>query len=192
MTLASGHVFRHLRAAAPVAALLMALLVVLGGCGITAPRGNDGYANLDSPGMLDTDRTVSLSLGPTVLGFAARFLDEDPETQALLRSLDGVRVRTYEVRGDSDQVAQRLERMGNRLSDDGWNPVMLVREEGELVQMFAKASSDGIKGLTVVSADAEEVVVINVMGDIRPADFGATMTALAIDETPAIQVATAN
>jgi len=192
MTLASGHGFRHLRAAAPVAALLMALLVVLGGCGITAPRGNDGYANLDSPGLLDTDRTVSLSLGPTVLGFAARFLDEDPETQALLRSLDGVRVRTYEVHGDSDQVAQRLERMGNRLSDDGWNPVMLVREEGELVQMFARASSDGIKGLTVVSADADEVVVINVMGDIRPADFGATMAALAIDETPAVQVATAN
>jgi len=192
MTLASGHGFRHLRAAAPVAALLMALLVVLGGCGITAPRGNDGYANLDSPGLLDTDRTVSLSLGPTVLGFAARFLDEDPETQALLRSLDGVRVRTYEVHGDSDQVAQRLERMGNRLSDDGWNPVMLVREEGELVQMFARASSDGIKGLTVVSADADEVVVINVMGDIRPADFGATMAALAIDETPDVQVATAN
>jgi len=192
MTLASGHGFRHLRAAAPVAALLMALLVVLGGCGITAPRGNDGYANLDSPGLLDTDRTVSLSLGPTVLGFAARFLDEDPETQALLRSLDGVRVRTYEVHGDSDQVAQRLERMGNRLSDDGWNPVMLVREEGELVQMFARASSDGIKGLTVVSADAEEVVVINVMGDIRPVDFGATMAALASDETPAVQVATAN
>ena len=192
MTLASVHVFRHLRAAAPVAALLMALLVALGGCGITAPRGNDGYANLDSPGMLDTDRTVSLSLGPTVLGFAARFLDEDPETQALLRSLDGVRVRTYEVHGDSDQIAQRLERMGNRLSDDGWNPVMLLHEDGELVQMFAKASSDGIKGLTVVSADAEEVVVINVMGDIRPADFGATMAALAIDETPAIQVATAN
>ena len=192
MTLASGHGFRHLRAAAPVAALLMALLVVLGGCGITAPRGNDGYANLDSPGLLDTDRTVSLSLGPTVLGFAARFLDEDPETQALLRSLDGVRVRTYEVHGDSDQVAQRLERMGNRLSDDGWNPVMLVREEGELVQMFARASSDGIKGLTVVSADADEVVVINVMGDIRPADFGATMAALAIDETPAVQVSTAN
>lgn len=192
MTLSSEHVSKPLRAAASAAALLLTLLVILGGCGITAPRGNDGFANLDSPGLLDTDRTISLSLGPTVLGFAARFIEDDPETQALLRSLDGVRVRTYEVHGDSGQVAQRLERMGSRLSHDGWSPVILVHEEGELVQMFARASGDGIKGITVVSADAEEVVVINVMGDIRPADFGATMAALAIDATPAVEVAAVN
>lgn len=55
------------------------LLVVIAGialsaCGITAPRSNAGYANLDSPGMHDTRRTMALSLGPTVLHFAARFL----------------------------------------------------------------------------------------------------------------------
>ncbi len=37
---------------------------MLSSCGITAPRSNDGFANLDSPGMSDTDRTMTISLGP--------------------------------------------------------------------------------------------------------------------------------
>ena len=169
--------------------LLTLTTLMLSSCGITAPRSNDGYANLDSPGVSDTNRTMSLSLGPTTLRFAARFLDDEPETQALLRSLDGVRVRIYEVHGDTDRIALRFDRMGSKLSNDGWQPIMLVREEGELVQMFSKSSSRGMQGLTIVSADDEEVVVVNVMGDIQPEHFGDVMVALDVDDAPEVQIA---
>lgn len=132
--------------------LLTLLALLLSSCGITAPRSNDGYANLDSPGMGETDRTISLSLGRTTLRFAARFLDDEPETQALLRSLDGVRVRIYEVHGDKEIIAKNFDHMGSKLGNDGWAPVMLVREKGELVQMYAKPSGEHIQGLTIVSA----------------------------------------
>ena len=158
-------------------------------CGITAPRSNEGFANLDSPGMNDTDRTMALSLGPTTLRFAARFLDDEPETQALLRSLDGVRVRTYEVYGDIDRITRNFEHMGGKLLDDGWDPVMLIREEGELVQMYIKSSTEGTHGLTIVSADESEVVVVNVMGDIDPVYYGDVMLALDMNDAPEIQVA---
>ena len=165
---------------------------LLSSCGITAPRSNEGYANLDSPGMSETDRTMSLSLGPTTLRFAARFLDDDPETQALLRSLDGVRVRIYEVTGDNERIVRNFERMGGKLDNDGWKPIMLVHEEGELVQMYAKPSDAGIQGLTIVSADGDEVVVVNVMGDIDPANFGDVMVALDVDHVPEVQIAAAD
>ena len=164
----------------------------LAACGFTAPRGNAGYANLDSPGMDETNRTMALSIGPTTMWFAARFLDAEPETQALLRSLDGVRIRTYEVYGDSERISQNFERMGGKLLDDGWDPVMLVREEGELVQMYAKSSGKGIQGLTIVSADESEVVVVNVMGDIDPVYYRDVMVALDMDDAPEIQVASAD
>lgn len=176
-------------------ALVLALTLtafLISSCGITAPRGNEGYANLDSPGMADTDRTMSLSLGKTTLRFAARFLDDEPETQALLRSLDGVRVRIYEVHGDTERVARNFEHMGNKLNKDGWEPIMLVREEGELVQMYARSSGIGIQGLTIVSADGDEVVVVNVMGDIDPKYYGDVMVALNVDDAPEIQVAAVN
>jgi len=166
---------------------LMAFLV--SSCGITAPRGNEGYANLDSPGITDTDRTMSLSLGKTTLRFAARFLDDEPETQALLRSLDGVRVRVYEVNGDNERIVRNFERMGKKLDNDGWQPVMLIREEGELVQMYAKPSASGIQGLTIVSADGDEVVVVNVMGDIEPEHFSDVMVALNVNDAPEVQIA---
>ena len=108
----------------------------------------------------------------------ARFLDDDPQTQALLRSLDGVRIRIYEVTGDSDRIARNFKHMGNKLDQDGWVPVILVHEEGEMVQMFAKSSGTGIQGLTIVSADSEEVVVVNVMGDIEPKYYSDVMLAL--------------
>ena len=172
--------------------LLTLTALMLSSCGITAPRSNDGYANLDSPGVNDTNRTMSLSLGPTTLRFAARFLDDEPETQALLRSLDGVRVRIYEVHGDTDRIALKFDHMGSKLSNDGWQPIMLVREEGELVQMFSKSSSRGMQGLTIVSADDEEVVVVNVMGDIQPEHFGDVMVALDVDDAPEVQIAAVN
>lgn len=172
--------------------LLTLTAFALSSCGITASRSNEGFANLDSPGISDTDRTMSLSLGKTTLRFAARFLDEEPETQALLRSLDGVRIRIYEVNGNTDRIAQNFDRMGAKLSNDGWQPVMLVREEGELVQMFSKSSSRGMQGLTIVSADDEEVVVVNVMGDIQPEHFGDVMVALDVDDAPDVQIASVN
>jgi hypothetical protein len=170
----------------------MILVLLLTACGITAPRSNDGFANLDSPGMSETDRTLSLSLGPTVLRFAARFMDDDPETQALLRSLDGVRVRTYESHGDTERIAQNFIDMGRKLDKDGWEQVMLVKEEGDLVQMYAKPSASGIQGLTIVSAAEDEVVVVNVMGDIQPRYFSDVMLALDVDDAPEVQVAAVN
>jgi hypothetical protein len=180
--------FNLIRIVVPAAILVLALTA----CGITAPRSNDGFANLDSPGMGDTNRTMALSLGPTVLHFAARFMDDDPETQALLRSLDGVRVRIYEVTGDNERITQNFEHMGNKLGDDGWEPVMLVREEGELVQMYAKPSGSSIKGLTIVSADSDQVVVVNVMGDIDPTHYTDVMVALDVHDAPKVQIASMN
>lgn len=169
--------------------MLLLIAFVLSSCGITASRSNEGYANLDSPGIADTDRTMSLSLGRTTLRFAARFLDDEPETQALLRSLDGVRVRIYEVNGDTDRIAHNFERMSEKLSDDGWEPVMLVHEDDELVQMFAMQTARGVLGLTIVSADEDEVVVVNVMGDIEPENFGDVMVALNVEDAPVVHLA---
>jgi len=171
---------------------LCIIALTIAGCGITAPRSNEGYANLDSPGMRDTHRVMALSLGPTTLHFAALFIDDEPELKTLLRDLEGVRVRIYEVDGDSQRIAGNFERMGNKLQDDGWEQVMLVHEDDELVQMFARTSAGDIQGLTIVSADDEDVVVVNVMGKIDPAQYGDLMLALDVDEAPVVHLASAD
>jgi hypothetical protein len=167
--------------------------VLLSGCGLTAPRSNDGYADLDSLGVFDVDNTLTLSIGPSLLRFAARHTDEDPETQALLRNLDGVRIRIYEIDGDAQRVAGRVDSMGMKLQQQGWEPVAVLREADETVHMLMKPveGRDGqrIAGLTVLVADQHEAVVVNVMGDLKPEFFSDTMVALDVDVAPEVQVA---
>lgn len=162
--------------------LAAVLLLSLVACGFTAPRSNEGYADLDSLGMMDTDRVISLSLGPAVLHFAASFIDDDPEVRDLLRSLDGVRVRVYEVNGDASKVAGRIQHMSSKMQEDGWQPVMLVRQENEQTHMLMRMVGDEIRGMTVLVLDGEsEAVIVNLMGDIKPEQFGGVMVALDVD-----------
>lgn len=168
-----------LRAAA-LLALMSALL--LGGCGLTAPRGNAGFADLDSLGIADTDRVLSLSIGPALLRFAARHVEDDPQTRALLRSLDGVRIRIYEIDGDPARVAARMDGMSAKLEGSGWERVMLVRDRDEQAHMLVRLDGDRICGMTVLVSDGDqEAVVINLMGDIQPQQFGGVMAALEVD-----------
>jgi hypothetical protein len=151
-------------------------------CGITAPRGDDGFANLESLGMRDTNRVVNLSIGPTLLHFAANHIGDDPGVRDLLRSLDGVRIRVYEIDGDARRVASRIDTMSQHLQADGWEPVLLVREENEQTRMLLRTVNGRISGMTVLASDGEsEAVIVNLMGDIRPEQFGGVMLALDVD-----------
>jgi hypothetical protein len=65
------------------APLALALVLALGGCGLMAPRGNDGFARFGSLGLWDVDRKINLSIGPTILRIARRLTEEgDEETGA--------------------------------------------------------------------------------------------------------------
>jgi len=168
----------------PVPRLL--LLCVLGfglnACGITAPRSAPGFAHLESLGAGDVDREFSLSIGPALLRFAASHIDDDPEIAALLRGLEGVRIRVYEINGDRAAVAERMQRMSTHLREDGWSPVMLVRSRDEQTHMLVKFSQDRMQGLTVLSSDGEsEAVVVNLVGEIQPKRFSDIMLALDVD-----------
>ena len=168
------------RSAALLALACMTLLI--GACGITAPRSNDGFADLESLGMRDTDRVMNISIGPTLLHFTAGFLDDDPEIRELLRGLDGVRVRIYEIDGAASRVAQRISAMSVNLQGDGWAPVMLVREEDEEVHMLMRVVDGQICGMTVLVSDGDsEAVIVNLMGEIRPQQFSDVMVALEVD-----------
>ena len=159
--------------------VLACAALFISACGITAPRNNDGYANLESLGVRDTDRVMTISIGPALMRFAARHIDDDPETRDLLHSLDGVRIRIYEIDGDASRVAQRIFSMSEHLQEDGWEPVLLVRERDEEVHMLLRMNDDQISGMIVLVSDGEsEAVIVNLMGEIKPEQFGDVMVAL--------------
>lgn len=173
--------------------VILAAFLTLTACGLTAPRSNPGFANLSSPGVWETDREFGFSFGPTILRFAASQMDEDPETEALLRSLDGVRIRVYEIDGDVSRVARKMDLMQEDLQRDGWASVMLVRQENERTHLMLKSTGDQVFGLTLLTSDGDsEAVVINLIGDIQPEMFSDVMVALDVDEGSAQDVRVAD
>ena len=166
----------------------MAAVLFVCSCGVMAPRSNEGFADLDSLGFADTDSTMSLSLGPTVLRMVAGSVDDDPATRELLLNLEGVRVKTYDVVGDRQRVAQRIDAMSLKLQRQGWEPVVTVQEGDERTHILIKMSGPDIAGLTVINMDAHEAVIVNVMGNLSPQMFTKTMAALDVN-VPEVQVA---
>jgi len=166
---------------------LTTVLIVFGvcllvGCGITAPRSSEGYADLDSLGLADTDRVLALSIGPSLLRFVANHAEDDQATRELLRGLDGVRIRIYEIDGDAARVAARMEDMSRKLQAGGWQQVMQLRSEDERAHMLIKLVDQRICGMTVLVSDGDsEAVVINLMGELRPEQFADVMVALDVD-----------
>ena len=84
-----------------------------------------------------------------------------------------------------------MERIGNRLQSDDWEPVLLVQEPGQHTQMLMRTSGDRIAGLVVLSLEPDEAVIVNIMGDLKPELFSKTMAQLKVGHAPQIEVADA-
>jgi hypothetical protein len=166
---------------------LVCLCMGLSACGLTAPRSSDGFADLDSLGARDVDPVITLSIGPALLHFVASHVDDDLEVRELLNGLDGVRIRVYEIDGDASRVAARMGAMSTHLQDDGWEPVLSIKKGPEATHMLLRVINGQICGMTVFVSDGDsEAVVINLMGEIRPDQFGEVMVALDVD-TPGVE-----
>jgi hypothetical protein len=172
---------------------LVASAVLAAGCVLGNFRGNPGYAAFGSPGVEDTNRDFALSLGPLPLKLARFFTKDDPELATLLHDVKAVRVYTYEVSGDAARVMERMEAVRKRLVADGWEQIVAVRDDGEVVSALVKMDgSASIRGVAVIVQDHEDVTLVNVIGRIQPETFGTLMTELHVGVPPVTLAAAPN
>ncbi len=162
--------------------IMLLILSLLTACGITGNlRGNPGYANFDSPGLLITDRTTAISVGPLPLRLARTFIDDDPETEALLRDLKAVRVYVYEVEQHPDRIRQRLDRNITDLNRAGWQSVISINDDNEITEILLKEKNNRVRGMVVMNSDGDEVVMVNLIGDLRPDMFNTYISEIDVD-----------
>ena len=146
--------------------LFFATLMV--GCGVTASSRNPGYVQFDTPEHIGLESDTSISLGPQLLRFAARHMEDEPQTKALLKSLDGVRVSVYQVSESADQDPLRDEVgiAAAKAFDEHWSPIVRVVENDSRVHIFVKEQDGVFLGIAVVALDSRELVFVTVMGEI--------------------------
>ena len=143
--------------------------------------------------MRDAERAFALSLGPVPIRLATMIsrpiLKEDPWIPDTMKSIRAVRVYMYEIDGDKETVRMHIETTKGELETDSWEPIVAVREDGGHVSALVMPRElDSIRGLVVMYQDDEELVLVNIIGNIKPATFSTLMTEFDI-EIPIIEIA---
>ena len=169
-----------------LAAFSLAALVLCA-CGFTGNMRHDpGFASFQSPSLIPgADREFALSLGPVPIRLATMIsrplLHDEPWIPDVLRTIRAVRVYTYHI-GDDTETRHHLEDTRAELLEDGWEPIVVMREDGGFASAFVmQPDPTTVRGLVVMVLDDDELVLVNVMGKMTPKALGTIIEELDLD-----------
>ncbi len=170
-------------------------LIVLGVACLLAATGARAQEELSKePGYVDLDAMeewfgaepfLFVSVKGVLLNLVAEASSlEDPDLADLLRKLKAVQVRGYKDMGeDLRAVRGRASAFTRDLERKGWEPAVRVRDEDEQVELLMKADGNAIAGLMiVVASDEDEMIFVNIVGDIEPSQIARLGRKFDIDE----------
>ncbi len=160
--------------------IIVLALLLLTGCGISGNRANDpGYADYQLPGWSESDRVVSISLGPSILRLANWGMNNSEEDlPELFKQLRAVRIAVYEMQSDSDRLKKRHLETTSQLVADGWEVLVKTHGEGEDLLVMTRHKGRNITGLVVLALESKELVFINLMGNIDPRHLGGLLRSI--------------
>jgi len=116
--------------------------------------------------------SVTVSLEPSLLGMACRFLsaDDPEEAQAkkLCTSLRGIYVRHYTFEKDYAYPKAEIDRVRRQLSAPGWNRIVEARSKKENtdVDVFVLIEGEKAQGLSIIASEPREFTIVNIVGSI--------------------------
>ncbi len=136
-----------------------------------------GFVDIDGfSAWFDESPTVEVNIKGALLRMAAAATrDEDPMLAAMLTKLRAIQVRTFRYRPAlRERLTSRTEGLARRLAESGWESIVRVRDEDENVDMFLRSAGDRVLGMmvSVVNPAEEEVVFVNIVGEIDPEEIG--------------------
>jgi hypothetical protein len=115
---------------------------------------------------------LEINLRENLLAMAARLTEgQEPQLAQLLRGLKAVRVNVVGLDdGNREAVNQRVEVIRSQLTGAGWERVVTAQQPNQDVAVFLKLrGTEAIEGVAVTVVEGDrEVVLVNVVGDIRP------------------------
>ena len=145
-------------------------------------KGLEGFIDFGDLSATYGEPKISINIGGTLLQFVGLMSEgSNPETSEIMSQLKGVRVFGYPISEDSTVAKAKFGEVKSTLKSKGWEPVVQVNEDDELVLIYMKMDGSSMSGMTVMTVDDEEVMFINIIGKLDPAQLGRVMDGLDID-----------
>ena len=143
-------------------------------------------ARAESPGMVDFGKFtppgkggefVEVQIRSNLLTFAAQLVEkEQPDAAKLLRSVQLVRVNVVGLSDENrDEMQKRIQKIRQELEGRGWERNVNVQgKDGEDVGVYTQTQGgNALAGVAITVIDPKNVVLVNVVGDIRPEQIAA-------------------
>lgn len=148
----------------------LAIFVMVAGSAATAQTARIQTSSLDYLAAKASE-TVDVSIDESLMQLAAKvFNSKDPDeakVKHLVNGLKGIYVRVFEFEKDGEYVAADLEAIRSQLRGTGWSKIVNVRSKKEgNVDVYLMTSGSQVLGLAVLAADAKEIAVVNILGNI--------------------------
>ena len=146
-----------------------------------------GYVDFGKIAPSGEGRFVEVDLPEGLIRFAAKLTSkQEPQAAEVLGNLKHVRVNVVEL-GDAnrEEIVGRVKAVRKELESQGWSQLVTVREQpkGDDVQIFARLrGEEAIEELVITVIEGQhEVVLVNIVGDIKPEHIATLVDRFNID-----------
>lgn len=143
-----------------------------------------GYFPIEDLGILPEESiNLEINLPGAMLKFIAAATDEnEPDLSRIAENLKSIRVRGAAL-GEVglDRVRSGFQNAAQKLESAGWSSMVRMRKDNEEVYIFFKEEVGQMVGLTVLTLEDSEAMLINLVGNIDPGDLSGLAEGLDLD-----------
>ena len=123
------------------------------------------------------EETVDVTIDAAMLKESAGFLagkgSDIAKVHQVLQGITGIYVKSFEFNAPNAYTEADVEVVRKQLAGRGWSRIVGIREKGELTEIYLWKEGDTNGGLAMISAERNELTVVNIIGRVDLASLGA-------------------
>jgi hypothetical protein len=139
---------------------------------LTISRAEDpGYVDFGKLNPSGESQFVEVNIKSNLIAMVAALTKKtEPEVADVIKGLKQIRVNVLGLtKANREEMTQRISDVREKLDKAGWERIATVVEKHNDVGVFLKMKdATAVEGLCVTVNDGKQVVLVNVIGDIRP------------------------
>jgi hypothetical protein len=121
--------------------------------------------------------TVDVTVDSTMLKKSAGFLagkgGDTEKLQQIIEGITGIYVRSYKFETPNAYSLDDIESIRKQVAREGWSRIVGVKEKDELTEVYLWKEGGANGGLVVISAESDELTVVNIVGTVDLASLAA-------------------
>jgi len=150
--------------------VLVVLLVIVSATAGHAQEPRIQMSHLDYLAAKATE-TVDVNIDERLVQIAIKvFSDKDPDEaqiKKLVAGLKGIYVKSFEFDADNQFSAADVDSIRNQLREPAWSRLVNVRSKRDSnVEVYVSLSGTSVNGLVVITSEARELTVVNIVGPV--------------------------